>query len=168
MDRNGQPCCGFGFKLFHRRSGACELDVLVLAATSAPFMHGETLLWPPWGLLLAAPWHALSAAGLLAAAAITELLRPQHDRADDSYYVIPEDLWRKSLMADDARWCQPGGGHAAWEAWSWCGGPPLSFFHAEYFAPGELFPTRTVSFHGLRLPVPNAPWALLNRTYGRD
>ena len=30
VDREGRPCCGFGFKLFHRRSRACELDVLVL------------------------------------------------------------------------------------------------------------------------------------------
>ena len=30
VDREGRPCCGFGFKIFHRRSRACELDVLVL------------------------------------------------------------------------------------------------------------------------------------------
>lgn len=29
MQRNGSPCCGCGFKLFHRTSDACELDVLV-------------------------------------------------------------------------------------------------------------------------------------------
>ena len=30
VDREGRPCCGFGFKIFHRCSRACELDVLVL------------------------------------------------------------------------------------------------------------------------------------------
>ena len=64
VDRNGASCCGFGFKLFHRKSDACELDVLVLSASDAPYMHGETPLWPLWGPLLARPWHWLSAAWL--------------------------------------------------------------------------------------------------------
>lgn len=157
VDRHGDACCGFGFKLFHRRNDACELDVLVLGSSPAPYMHGETPLWPPWTLLLATPWHYLSTAWLRLTAAWTD--------TDDGtlYYVIPEDVWRKSLMASHSRWCS-----RVSEAWRWCGGPPLSFFHAEYFAPGDLLPVRHVHFHGLRLPIPHRPWVLLNRTYGFD
>ena len=160
VDRDGSTCCGFGYKLFHRRSDACELDVLVLGAADAPYMHGETPLWPPWGPLLAAPWNALAAAWLRGSATA------KHKAAveDAAYYVIPEDVWRKSLMADDDRWCD----RAMSGGWRWCGGPPISFFHAEYFAPGDLFPLRSIRLHGLRLPIPNRPWAILNRTYGHD
>ena len=59
VDSAGRPCCGFGFKLYHRRTDACELDVLVLAASPSSWMHGETWLWPPWGPLLAAPYQWL-------------------------------------------------------------------------------------------------------------
>ena len=48
VDHDGLPCCGFGFKLYHRANSACEMDILVLARSTAPFMHGETNLWPPW------------------------------------------------------------------------------------------------------------------------
>ena len=48
VDQDGGACCGFGFKLFHRRTAVCELDVLVLAAADAPYMHGETRIWPLW------------------------------------------------------------------------------------------------------------------------
>ena len=157
VNRDGVECCAFGFKLFHRLSNACELDILVLGASHAPYMHGETPLWPPWSVLLARPVQALSTVWLCITAAITIA-------ADNPspYYVIPEDVWRKSLMNDVSRWC------ARTDApWSWCG-PPLSFFHAEYFAPGDLFPVQHVRFHGLRLPVPQRSWALLNRTYGHD
>jgi hypothetical protein len=77
--------------------------------------------------------------------------------------VIPEDVHHKSLMANTSRWCRPPG-----EEWVWCGGPPLSYFHAEYFAPGELFPTVVQEWYGMAVRVPRRPWALLNRTYGRD
>ena len=40
VDRAGGGCCGFGFKLFHRRSAVCELDVLVLAAAAALKLAG--------------------------------------------------------------------------------------------------------------------------------
>ena len=156
VDRDDRPCCGFGFKLFHRRSGACELDVLVLGASDAPYMHGETLLWPPWGILLASAWQMVAGAW-----------RRATEGQNASYYVIPEDVWQKTLVRDRTRWCEPPRGRER-AGLTWCGGPPLSFFHAEYFTPGELFPVRTVRFHGLRLPIPRQPWALLNRTYGRD
>ena len=158
VERNGGSCCGFGFKLFHRKSDACELDVLVLSATDAPYMHGETPLWPLWGPLLARPWHWLSAAWLRATTS------QEAASSSSRYHVLPEDVWRKSLMADPTRWCDDKEG----DAFAWCGGPPLSFFHAEYFGPGELYPLRRIAFHGLKLPVPNNPWALLNRTYGAD
>ena len=155
VDHDGHACCGFGFKLFHRRRDACELDVLVLGVADAPYMHGETAVWPPWAPLLATPWHALVAAW-------TRATNTQHDEAPSPYYVLPEDVRRKNLMAPPWRWCRSGA------EWAWCGGPALSFFHAEYFGPRELFPTRTVGVYGLRLPVPREPWALLNRTYGKD
>ena len=84
------------------------------------------------------------------------------------------------------RWCAPEGslvfggggsgsggseasGDSKWEAeWTWCGGPALSYFQDEYLTAAELFPTRVVRFYDLELPVPREPWALLNRTYGRD
>ena len=93
------------------------------------------------------------------------------------YYVIPEDVHAKSLMADDSRWCEEGtagppagvaAGREGGGPWAWCGGPPLSYFHKEYFAPGELFPLGSRRFYDLRLPVPNHPWALLRRAYGGD
>ena len=83
----------FGFKLFHRRSVACELDVLVLAAASAPYMHGETRLWPPWGTLLATPYHALASAWHRISAA------PGSD-GGGPHFVLAEDVARKQLMAD--------------------------------------------------------------------
>ena len=161
LDRGGRPCCGWGFKLYHRRSSACELDVLVLALSDAPLMHGETALWPIWAPPLAPLWRWLAASWLRG-----------------RYYVIVDDVYRKRLMADDGRWCDAartlgGGAAAAVRAetdgeWAWCGGPHLSFFQDEYFAHGELFPLRRRAFYDLRLPVPHDPWALLNRTYGAD
>ena len=62
MDREGRPCCGFGFKIFHRRTAACELDVLVLGRAAAPYLHAETPLWPLGCTWWAAPLHALHAA----------------------------------------------------------------------------------------------------------
>ena len=61
-----------------------------------------------------------------------------------------------------------GGATGRANGWAWCGGPHLSFFQAEFFAHGELFPLRRRAFYDLRLPVPAEPWALLNRTYGAD
>ena len=165
VDSAGRPCCGFGFKLYHRRTDACELDVLVLAASPSSWMHGETWLWPPWGPLLAAPYQWLLLRWRRLGGGIPS--RGYDDGAADAghdHYVIPEDVRRKVLMADDGRWCDAGGK----DEWAWCGGPPLSFFHAEFFAPGDLFPFRARRFHGLQLPVPNRPWALLRRTYGKD
>ena len=164
LDRTGQPCCGWGFKLYHRRSSACELDVLVLAATHTPFMHGETSLWPIWSLPLARPYHQLAMAWRRLSSA---------DDRGGAYFVIPEDVSRKSLMSDASRWCEM---HALDEGkgvpvkpseLAWCGAP-LSFFQDEYFAPGELFPIGRARFHELHVAVPHAPWALLNRTYGDD
>jgi hypothetical protein len=179
VDRAGQPCCGFGYKLFHRRSDACELDVLVLAAAEAPFMHGETILWPPWGIFLARAYNKLMAVSLsMADALLTRdggTLQGGAAGASGRFYVIPEDVYRKSLMADETRWCDEkeadnddrNGGESSSRR-VWCGGPPLSFFHAEYFAPGDLFPLHMAPFYDLQLPVPHRPWALLNRTYGHE
>ena len=164
-DSTGKPCCGFGFKIFHRRRDACELDVLVLSAARAPFMHGETWLWPAWAPLLSTPYNAALAAFLRLARHLG-IVEGDADGGDGVYYVIPEDVPHKALMSDvGSRWCATYGS----EDWRWCGGPPVSYFHAEYFAPGDLFPLgKSRSFHGLQLPVPRRPWALLNRTYGSD
>ena len=169
VDRHGRPCCGFGFKLFHRKSDACELDVLVLGAASAPYMHGETQLWPPWSRALAKPYHWLATLwhGAAATGSSSSSKRSSSSSRDGGnvnlYYVLPHDVRHQNLMATDELWCKERS-----DEWVWCGGPPLSFFHAEYFAPGDLFPLGTARFHGLRLPVPRRPWALLNRTYGPD
>ena len=160
-DREGTPCCGWGFKLYHRHSHVCELDVLVLAATHAPFMHGETPLWPFWAPLLARPYHWLAVAWRRAVS---------RDEGGGAYFVIPEDVSRKSIMSDGAPWCllPPLDVGAQDEPeWAWCGAP-LSFFQDEYFSPGELFPLSRRRFHDLHVTVPNTPWALLNRTYGHD
>ena len=158
VDRSGRPCCGFGFKIFHRKSDACELDVLVLSTAPSPMLHGETLLWPPWSAILAAPYSWLAT------------LWVHVTSASGTHYVLAHDVRHQSLMADDTRWCKPAAASSASSAgeWAWCGGPALSFFHAEYFAPGDLFPLGLRPFHDLKLPVPHRPWALLNRTYGPD
>ena len=126
------------------QSTQCELDVLVLSLSDAPLMHGETARWPFWAPWLAAPFHALARAS-----------------SGGRYWVIPEDVHRKTLMRDDALWCPRERGE-----WEWCGGPPLSFFHAEYFREFELFPTQQVRMHGLTLERPRMPWRLLRRAYG--
>ena len=175
-DRTGKPCCGFGFKIFHRRRDTCELDVLVLSVAHGPYMHGETWTWPFWAPVLAKPysllmraWHWIDErASSASSSGVTSedgTHSEQHDQSQRYYYVIPEDVPRKSLIHDTTRWCQ---GDASGE-WRWCGGPLLSYFHAEYFAPGDLFPVDwSRRFHGLRLPVPHRAWAVLNRTYGSD
>ena len=70
-------------------------------------------------------------------------------------FVIPEDLNRKLLMSDEARWCsatsvrQLGGGMTPGAKDSgdlaWCGGPPVSFFQDEYLHAHELFPTKKLN-----------------------
>jgi len=178
-DRDGQPCCGWGFKLFHAHSAACELDVLVLAASHAPFMHGETPLWPLWSLPLAWPYHALAVAWRRLVVRLSPCGGGSSGECGGGvYYVIPEDVRRKSLMSDLTRWCALPllhcNGHSSCDSpapveaeWAWCG-EPLSYFQDEHFAPGELFPLASHAFHEMRLAVPHAPWALLNRTYGND
>eukprot|EP00658_Telonema_sp_P-2_P030232 TRINITY_DN22870_c0_g1_i1.p1 TRINITY_DN22870_c0_g1~~TRINITY_DN22870_c0_g1_i1.p1 ORF type:complete len:326 (+),score=49.87 TRINITY_DN22870_c0_g1_i1:79-1056(+) len=140
VDENNMPCCGFGFKLYHRGSEACQLDVLVLAQSSAPFIHGETAWWPPQ--IVAQLIHAMAS-----------LVWQQ------TFWVIPEDVDHKLLMHNSSRWCQQS-------EWSWCGGPAVSYFQGEYFLEHELFPVRFVDFYNLKLPIPHDPWASLNRTYG--
>jgi len=172
VDRAGQSCCGWGFKLYHRHSSACELDVLVLAATHAPFMHGETPLWPIWALPLAGPYYSLSVLWRC----IGLYLSWGGADSGRAYFAIPEDVASKSLMSDDARWCAlpplnlnslTEDAHSKEAEWAWCGSP-LSFFQDEYFAPGELFPLERGRFHELQVALPRSPWALLNRTYGHD
>lgn len=143
VDEREAPCCGFGFKLYHRTSEACQLDVLVLAQTTAPFLHGETPWWPP-EVTLAGPIHALASA--------------LHQQL---FFVIPEDVHMKLLMGDKSRWCKSAG-----QEWEWCGGPQVSYFQDEYFKRDELFPPRYIDFYNLRLPIPKDPWSSLNRTYG--
>lgn len=161
VDRAHKPCCTWGFKVYHQHTTSCELDVLVLAAAQAPFMHGESWYWPIWGLAFAAPYYWASA----------WWQRAHRGGEAQTFYVIPQDVVRGSLMSDDSRWCRPApranadGTHTEW---IWCGAPPLSFFQDEYFAAGELFPTGHRRFGGVRVRVPRAPWAVLNRTYGDD
>lgn len=145
VDRDGQPCCGFGFKIFHAYSTACELDVLVLAAsTYAPWIHAKSALWPPW---------ALPAASLLN-------VRYSH-RLNDEFLVIPEDIVRHRLMEEPER---------SWDLARnrWRGGASLSYFHQEYFRQMEFFPLQSVPFYDVVVNIPKDPWASLNRTYGSD
>ncbi len=147
VDRLGRPCCGFGVKLFHKRSSACELDVLVLAPSHSRWLYGDTWLWPP-GAAWVAPAVAWAAS---------------HFGSGAAYFVIPEDVSNKTLMAQRSRWCVRGAG----AEWEWCGGPPVSFFSDEYFAASELFPLSTVRMYDFEASVAREPWGLLNRTYGR-
>jgi len=64
------------------------------------------------------------------------------------------------------RWCPVEGGSKGMKGWSWCGGPALSFFHAEYFEWAEFYPVQKLAYYDLEVNVPNQPWAVLNRTYG--
>jgi hypothetical protein len=169
VDIKGAPCCGFGFKIFHRETDSCELDVLVLSTSAAPYIHGETRLWPPWASLVAIPW-----------AFVASFL------SDKQYFVIPEDIDQKLLLGKQDRWCtgttsvglsnslggnvyeNAGGGSSLDGEWAWCGGPAISYFQDEYFRADELFPLRTLRFYDFSVNIPNKPWALLNRTYGPD
>lgn len=84
VDIKGRPCCGFGFKLFHKHTDACQLDVLVLAtANYAPWVHGETRFWPPWGIPVAHVYDRLYSTG--------------------DFLVIPEDV-DKRLLGDKKKW----------------------------------------------------------------
>ena len=74
--------------------------------------------------------------------------------------MIPEDIDRKALLVDAARWCRDDA------EWAWCGGPPLSYFQDEYFEEEELFPARVLRFYDVDVRVPRLPWALLERAYG--
>ena len=158
VDRSGQPCCGWGFKLYHQETQVCELDVLVLAVSHTPFMHGETRLWPFWGPLLATPYHDLAVAW--------QRLSMRHGSTAPvkTFFVIPEDVRNKCLMGDHSRWCPTS---SPLGEWAWCG-TPLSFFQDEYLEASELFPLREVRFHGMAVTVPSNSWAVLNRTYGGD
>ena len=107
------------------------------------------------------------------------------------FLVIPQDIMNKSLMSDYAsRWCIDGTKVGQWQArprriwqgifsarkervvnlpsseWTWCGGPPTSFFQDEYLSWFEVFPIQWVMFYDVWLPVPHDAWATLMRTYG--
>ena len=152
VDASGGPCCGFGFKLYHRARRECEMDILVLAASGAPMLHGETPWWPPFSTTQAMLWSW-----------IMPLVH------NDTFYVIPEDVYGKVLMRDRGRWRS----HAADSnvdtpvatdlAWS---GVQLSFFHSEYFRAHELFPLGTLTMYDFEVRIPHDPWASLERTYG--
>ena len=140
VDAKGEPCCGFGYKLFHATK-RCEVDVLVLAAaTYAPWPHAKHRLWPPWSTALAA---------------ISDR-RFHHNK--NSFLVIPEDVDRKQLCADARRW----------NATVWRGGPSVAYFHNEYFAMEEFHPIETIHIYDLTVNVPRNAWASLHRTYGPD
>ena len=148
VDGDGAACCGFGYKAFHAASRACELDVLVLAASaSAPWTHGARAggwtAWPPLPRLVAALRAARARGG------------PPWD-----HLVIPEDVDRGNLLAGD-RWDDA----SAVPEWRFRG-PEISFFQDEYFRPGEFEPRRTVRAYDVDVFVPRDPWASLNRTYG--
>ncbi|KAL1524933.1 hypothetical protein AB1Y20_019810 [Prymnesium parvum] len=166
--RPDAKCCGFGFKLFHRQRG-CELDVLVLALSDAPFGHGELPWWPPWSTVFAWPAHRISA--------LCRRVWRRYVGAGDgdaaqggegAVFVIPEDIYHKDLMAESVtRWCSSEPLELASE-WSWCGGPALSYFQSEYMYVHEFFPLRWIQWYDLKLPIPRRPWDILNRTYGAD
>mgnify|MGYP006949189021 FL=1 len=120
--------------------------MLVLAPSHSRWLYGDTWLWPP-GAAWVAPAVAWAASRF---------------GSDAAYFVIPEDVSNKTLMAQRSRWCVRGAGE-----WEWCGGPPVSFFSDEYFAAGELFPLGTVRIYDFEASVAREPWGLLNRTYGR-
>ncbi len=160
VDRAGAPCCGFGFKLFHRQSDVCDLDVLVLAASTAPYAHGETRTWPVWGPAWAPVWLGAASAWLSLTAGTSAAA--DTNGTYQGYWVIPEDIDDKCLMGSKRRWCAASG------EWAWCGGPPLSFFQDEYFAPGELYPTSSQRVYDASLRIPAEPWALLERAYGSE
>lgn len=153
VERDGHtPCCGFGYKLYHRRTAVCELDVLVLGLSGAPYLHGKGYFWPPWNPMVAHPWHWLASR-----------------LSSTEYFVIPEDIQRGTLMLEaDTRWCAAESQHSVREVWAWCGGVPLSFFHAEYLALHEFFPVQRLPFYDLQVNIPHNAWAVLNRTYGAD
>jgi hypothetical protein len=60
-------------------------------------MHGETPLWPIWSVPLARLYHQLAVAWRRLSSA---------DDRGGAYFVIPEDVSRKSLMSDASRWCE--------------------------------------------------------------
>lgn len=140
VDAEGEACCGFGFKIFHRDDRAsCELDVLVLAASSyAPWVHGETPTWPPWAL---------------PAAFVKDYF---YSNPSPQYLVIPEDVRHKNLLGERS-W---------WKGDVFRGGPRVSYFHKEYFEMSEFYPIRSIPFYDFHVQIPNDPWASLNRTYG--
>ena len=141
VDKAGAACCGFGYKAFHASSGACELDVLVLvASTYAPWAHGQRLsygTWPPLPRLVAAL---------------------QRRAGPPEYLVIPEDLDRGNLLSG-GRW------DASAPDWRFRG-PAVSLFQGEYLGPGEFAPRNIARMYDVDVFVPHNPWASLNRTYG--
>lgn len=143
VDAGDSPCCGFGFKAFHNASDACELDVLVLAASPyAPWTHGQR----------GNPWTYPPLPRLVAAAT--------RRRGEAAYLVIPEDVDRGLLLGDDSRWAKDSSGD-----WRFLG-PEISYFQDEYFSLAEFEPFGSVRMYDVDLPVPRDPWASLNRTYG--
>eukprot|EP00039_Didymoeca_costata_P014149 m.225508 g.225508 ORF g.225508 m.225508 type:complete len:315 (+) comp15957_c4_seq13:1247-2191(+) len=148
VERDGKtPCCGFGFKIYHRHKAICELDILVLGVSKAPYFHARNVFNPPWALLTTWP-HWLASRYIY----------------NGTFFVIPEDIHNKLIMSDASHWCNST--IKGKNELSWCGGPPVSFFQDEYLRIEELFPLKTVTMYNLVLNIPNNPWAVLNRTYG--
>ena len=138
VDGRGAECCGFGYKAFHASSKACELDVLVLAASSyAPWTHGKRFGWTSWP-----PFPRVVAAF-------------SHEAGPLDYLVIPEDIDRGNLLRGDR-----------WDADGRFRGPEVAFFQDEYFGPGEFLPRGALAMYDLDVFIPHDAWASLNRTYG--
>ena len=57
VDSAGRPCCGFETRLYHRRTDACELDVLVLAVAFSVDAWRDLAVAA--GASLAAPYQSL-------------------------------------------------------------------------------------------------------------
>jgi hypothetical protein len=91
-----------------------------------------------------------------------EALRQSGGSRLGEYFVIAEDVAHKQLMRSEANWWRRARSDAEWE---WLG-PPVSFFHGEYFKVEEYLPLKELQFYDFKVNVPNDPWASLNRTYG--
>ena len=80
-----------------------------------------------------------------------------------------KDIDTHTVMVDaPRRWCPVVDERTGTriQGWGWCGGPPVSFFHGEYFEWDEFYPVQQLAYYDLEVNIPHQPWALLNRTYG--
>eukprot|EP00966_Prymnesium_polylepis_P043396 1006821-Prymnesium_polylepis.1 len=57
----------------------------------------------------------------------------------------------------ETRWCSVDAREPTAE-WTWCGGPPLSYFQAEYAYAHELLPPRRIRWCARAQPLPFVRW----------